>query len=74
MKKPNANIEKLETALRSLREANGRLKTQVEALDSALRRLHTTMDKVYQRHGAPFGDSLPAMRIWHKYRQYTTTN
>ena len=70
----NVNIEKLETALRTLREANGKLKLQVKALDTALQRLHSTMNRVYSKHGSPFGDSLPAMRIWHKYRQYTTQN
>ena len=70
----NVNIERLETALRTLREANGKLKMQVKALDSALQRLHTTMNKVYNRHGAPFGPDIEAVRIWHKYRQYTTQN
>ncbi|MEZ4701633.1 MAG: hypothetical protein R2834_14945 [Rhodothermales bacterium] len=70
----NVNIEKLESALRSLREANGRLKLQVKALDTALQRLHTTMNKVYEKHGSPFGDSIEATRIWHKYHQYTTQN
>ena len=70
----NVNIERLETALRTLREANGKLKMQVKALDTALQRLHSTMNRVYTRHGAPFGDSLEATRIWHKYRQYTTQN
>lgn len=68
------NIERLETALRTLREANGKLKIQVKALDTALQRLHTTMTKVYDRHGAPFGPDIEAVRIWHKYRQYTTQN
>lgn len=68
------NIERLETALRTLREANGKLKFQVKALDTALQRLHTTMTKVYDRHGAPFGSDIEAVRIWHKYRQYTTQN
>ena len=72
--KSNPNIERLETALRTLRQANGKLKMQVKALDTALQRLHSTMNKVYTQHGAPFGDSLQAMRIWHKYRQYTTQN
>ena len=74
--KPNANvnIERLETALRTLREANGKLKIQVKALDTALQRLHSTMNKVYNRHGSPFGTNLEGMRIWHKYRQYTTQN
>ena len=70
----NVNIERLETALRTLREANGKLKIQVKALDSALQRLHTTMNRVYTQHGAPFGPGLDEMRIWHKYRQYTTQN
>ena len=55
----NVNIERLETALRTLREANGKLKIQVKALDSALERLHSTMTKVYNRHGAP---------IWTRYK------
>lgn len=70
----NVNIERLETALRTLREANGKLKIQVKALDSALQRLHTTMNRVYTQHGAPFGSGLDEMRVWHKYRQYTTQN
>lgn len=70
----NVNIERLETALRTLREANGKLKLQVKALDTALQRLHATMNRVYAGHGAPFGDRIDAMRIWHKYRQYTTQN
>jgi hypothetical protein len=74
--KPNTkvNIEKLESALQSLREANGRLKLQVKALDTALERLHHTMYQVYEKHGSPFGPSLEATRIWHKYLQFTTPN
>ncbi len=70
----NVNIERLETALRTLREANGKLKLQVKALDTALQRLHSTMNRVYNNHGAPFGTDIEAMRIWHKYRQFTTQN
>lgn len=70
----NVNIERLETALRTLREANGKLKLQVKALDTALQRLHSTMNRVYSKHGAPFGPDIEAMRIWHKYRQFTTQN
>ena len=70
----NVNNERLEPALRTLREANGKLKTQVKALDSALQRLHTTKNKVYSRHGSPFGTNVEGMRSWHKYRQYTTQN
>lgn len=70
----SVNIQRLESALRTLREANGRLKIQAKALDTALRRLQSNMSKVYDQHGSPFGEDIEAVRIWHRYRQYTTQN
>ena len=60
-----------------LRRALERLFEQLYEMTYAPSRLKTGIRDslgTYREHGAPFGRSRAAIRIWMTYRQYTTPN
>lgn|GEM_PF-2337162 len=60
-----------------LRRALERLFEQLYEATHALNRLNARVNMplgTYRAHGAPFGRSRAAVRIWRTYRQYTTQN
>jgi hypothetical protein len=63
---------------RDLRRALERLARQLYEATHTLSRLSTqlktTLGSSYHEHGAPFGSSRTAERIWNRYKQYTTAN